>query len=375
MLDLKELNREGLIPGPDEGREAFFLRVERFRKMRESSSIPLKDWEGAFAITVPVYDIRPLFVSAYYEDKNLPFWQAAATWIEGDYPSIQLKTALKKGHFLGIYKREEILAHEAVHAARAAFSEPKFEEILAYRTSKNPLRRFLGPLFQYSYESYVFIFLLVLTLALDMVHVFYDLPSSILFLKFLPFLALLAGLLRLTKNKRTFFKCRQKLANLTPHPDHIMLRLSDKEISLFAKMPENSIREYIDKECLPAIFSITWEELCRLAIPRLSEHWETIYGQAGRYWEGQNKEWDVLSESIDGMHFLIGEAKWTEKKPSANWIYKTIQELKSKGIPPIKRHPRAKLQYVLFIPEKPKHLELPPDVKIIEAKDVIEALI
>ena len=143
--------------------------------------------------------------------------------------------------------------------------------------------------------------------------------------------------------------------------------------SLFSQV-STSVRHQWLKEGLPGLFATTWEELCRSAVPILSEKWEAIYEPAGRFWQGHGPEWDVLSQSPDGRHFLIGEAKWTEKKPSAQWIQKTIQELKNKGIPPVKRHPDAQVHYVLFIPEKPKQLTLPSDVRLVEAKELIAVL-
>jgi len=143
--------------------------------------------------------------------------------------------------------------------------------------------------------------------------------------------------------------------------------------SLFSQV-STVVRHQWLKEGLPGLFATAWEDLCRLSIPIFSENWEALYEPAGRFWQGQGPEWDILSQSLDERHFLIGEAKWTEKKPSVQWIYKTINELKSKGIPPVKRHPNAQLHYVLFIPEKPKELLLPPDVRVIGAKEVIAAL-
>lgn len=143
--------------------------------------------------------------------------------------------------------------------------------------------------------------------------------------------------------------------------------------SLFSQVSA-SVRHQWLKEGLPSLFGTAWEELCRSAIPVLSENWEVIYEPAGRFWHGQGPEWDIVSQSSDGHHLLIGEAKWTEKKPSTQWIQKTIQELKNKGIPPVKRHPNAQIQYVLFIPEKPKQLKLPVDVRVIEAKELIAVL-
>jgi len=143
--------------------------------------------------------------------------------------------------------------------------------------------------------------------------------------------------------------------------------------SLFSQVSPLARSRWL-KEDLPYLFATTWKDLCRSAVPILSEKWETIYEPSGRFWQGQGPEWDVLSQSPDGKHFLIGEAKWTEKKPTVHWIQNTIQELKNKGIPPVKRHPHAQIHYVLFIPEKPKQLKLPTDVRVVEAKDIIAAL-
>lgn len=127
------------------------------------------------------------------------------------------------------------------------------------------------------------------------------------------------------------------------------------------------------KEFLPSLFSQTWEDLCRSIIPYLT--WDNdIFGQASRYWQGSGPEWDIVSEGVDGKLFLIGEAKWLSKTPSATWIYKTVANLQSKGVPPVHRVPHAQLRYALFIPEKPPHLVLPPNVKVIDAKEVLKSL-
>ena len=127
-------------------------------------------------------------------------------------------------------------------------------------------------------------------------------------------------------------------------------------------------------ESLPHLYAITWEELCRQAVPRLSGSWKEVYGQTGRFWESNGGEWDVLSESIDSKHLLIGECKWTKKTPTSEWIHQTFDELKRKGIPPVKRPPEAKISYVLFVPEKPAGLRLHDDMRVVDAREVIEAL-
>jgi len=168
-------------------------------------------------------------------------------------------------------------------------------------------------------------------------------------------------------SKRTLYKIKD-------HFVRFWFEVVAPQRSLLSQGASNTRNQWL-KEALPHIFSITWEELCRLAVPLLSKHWKgKIFGQAGRFWQGQNLEWDILAEANEGNILLIGEAKWTAKKPTAQWIHKVIHLLKNKGTPPVRRHPNSQFLYVLFVAEKPKNLTLPNDVKVIDAKDVIEVL-
>jgi len=90
---------------------------------------------------------------------------------KGDLPWVQLKKSLKKGSLLN-YHRVDLLSHEAIHVARMGFQEPFFEECLAYRTSSRRWRRFLGPLFTFSWEPFLF---------LGVSFVAFFLPSAALF--------------------------------------------------------------------------------------------------------------------------------------------------------------------------------------------------
>ena len=78
-----------------------------------------------------------------------------------------------------------------------------------------------------------------------------------------------------------------------------------------------------------------------------------------------------MSHSIDKDTILIGEAKWTAKTPTEVWIQKTSANLKSKGIPPIHRDPKSKVHYALFLPEIPQGINLPADLQLINAADII----
>ena len=143
--------------------------------------------------------------------------------------------------------------------------------------------------------------------------------------------------------------------------------------SLFSQVSAQMRHRWL-KEALPSLFSLAWEELCRLALPRLAEKWGISCGPAGRFWQSSGPEWDVLAQSCDQEHLIMGEAKWLEKKPSAKEIDKEIQELRSKGLPPIPHSPNSTLHYVLFVPEKPTNLMLSKDVYIVDAREVIDVL-
>jgi len=145
--------------------------------------------------------------------------------------------------------------------------------------------------------------------------------------------------------------------------------------SILAQLPSSSRKKIIQK-VLPSLFATTWEELCCQAIPALSQTFsEEQLGHAGRYWHGNNPEWDILSESYDRSFLLIGEAKWTRHCPSPSWIYETVNSLRSKGVPPVGSSQKAKKMYALFVPEKPGSLDLAPDVRVLDAKEVLRALL
>lgn len=144
--------------------------------------------------------------------------------------------------------------------------------------------------------------------------------------------------------------------------------------SFFAHSDSKGRRQYL-KKLLPFLISITWEELCRQAAPLLLQKWTGgIYKPAGRYWDGKEKEWDILTDSIEDGSLFVGEAKWTERSRLEDWIKKAFMEIKKKGTPPFLYPVRSKPIYGLFLPEYPKKMGLPSDVKLISAEEVISVL-
>jgi AAA+ ATPase superfamily predicted ATPase len=123
----------------------------------------------------------------------------------------------------------------------------------------------------------------------------------------------------------------------------------------------------------PHLDAASWEELCRLATPRLADVLGAEFGQAQRYWSGSEPEWDVVAESSrKGVH-LLGEAKWLGGPPTAASIMQLHDEMRGRGQPPFAR---ADLTYALFLPvlprTRPRHL--PANVHLVDAKAVLAAL-
>ena len=231
-----ELNRRGLVPGPEESETAFFARCNR--------AIPIISSPQS-TLTHQLFGVIPDWIEIHYQAKGLRFWEAACTWIEGDSIRIQLHPALLKNKKHWGYKPEEIIAHEFAHAVRGAFEESIFEEILAYRTSSSPLRRFWGPLLRTATESlYGVLALFACTIAS-----FFEPFGWIAWCAAVGLLGL--AVTRLANAQRIFNRALHKIAHLLSHqkPEKnralaVMLRLTDKEIIRFSKMESHEINAY-----------------------------------------------------------------------------------------------------------------------------------
>jgi uncharacterized protein len=164
-------------------------------------------------------------------------------------------------------------------------------------------------------------------------------------------------------SKRTLYKIKDPFLRF-------WFKIVAPQRSFFVQAPA---RERIKKlrELLPPVISLAWEEICRNAVALLP--WDKItFNQAHRYWHGSGPEWDILATSTEGNALFVGEAKWSAKPPSTHWVHSALDELKSKGLPPIiSQDPRPKIYYGLFLPEKPKKLDLPPNTKIFDAGELI----
>lgn len=270
---LLQLNHLGIIPGPSETAEAFAKRAEYCLHLKEHLS---KELLAPFGSEVSqdsevldtsnsrlstLYDIAPDWIPVFFSDYRLPFWQGGCAWIfqtSVDSPTaalIQLRQTFRHSEcYLGLYQREELLTHELVHVGRMAFQEPRFEEVLAYRTAHTWFRKWCGPIVQSSVESVIFILLLGLIVVFDVFLVALnrmDAYTIALWLKLIPLVLVIYAFGRLFRRQRILDKCLQNIRSCFEkkvNPLAIAYRLIDKEIESFAKMSDEEIKKYMDSQ-------------------------------------------------------------------------------------------------------------------------------
>ncbi len=246
-MEIKELlvlNSEGLFPGPGESEEDFIRRTEGVKEFFHSqeSAIPSHHWQWASEQLRALFDFSPRWCSAFYSCKGLAPWQAAATWITNcpkksdaamDVKPIYLIQLRPSRWVFWLVDRDELLAHEAAHAARAAFNEPKTEELFAYLTSTAKWRQVIGPLFSQPRESLILMGMLGLGALLQMIEAICEFS---LFSEGCFFTAALLCLVWSFRLLRTRARVARAARNLAP-----LLRDSDKVRAVLFRMTDQEI--------------------------------------------------------------------------------------------------------------------------------------
>ncbi len=249
--ELIKLSEQGLFPGPHEPDELFFLRS---RAEKKAHFCP-----AAFEITKKLFHSVPDWVEIRYGHQGLRPWEGAAAWIEEGGQAASVSIQIKNNRFTRLYPLEETIAHEMVHAMRVAFEEPRFEEILAFLTSKNPLRRYFGPLFSRARESLGFILVMAVSWLCCLSEMFFDISLGANYLLWSPVAVLGLGLVRLVRSQRIFSCVLKQLEKIVAgHTLAVALRLTDREIEYFAKCSPSEILSFAAKEKEK---SLRWRQL------------------------------------------------------------------------------------------------------------------
>ena len=251
------LNQKGFFPQEKETLDQYLKRFDEFKsslKQELEKTFFLTDrmkkphWNWIEAALISLYDFSPVEFIAYYNNKGLSFLQPAATMIieneQSIFSFIQLKKAFKKGRFL-FYGRDEVLAHEAVHAARAVFEDSRFEEIFAYAASSSKIRQILGPVLQQKKDFFLFFLFLVLLVFSSFFEnrIFFHF-GIIFFASFFSF-SLFRVLYLKRKLKKTMIKLK-KIFSFEDKARFVLFRITREEIECFSKWSVQKIRQYIE---------------------------------------------------------------------------------------------------------------------------------
>jgi hypothetical protein len=132
------------------------------------------------------------------------------------------------------------------------------------------------------------------------------------------------------------------------------------------------------KKCLepvwPQLQAEAWEELCRLALPRM-RLFDCEWGAASRHWRGNQSEWDAVSASLDGEKLILGECKALSRPARKADIDRIVRSLMHKSISPDLSAVSPQKELAIFVPslrEKPG--KLPDGITLVEGEQVFAAL-
>ena len=245
---LLRLNRRGIFFGPTESTKDFLLRAETL----PSKSNPSTLLEKKFGCAPDWIDVRT-------HSKGLSPWEGAATWIEESDAGRTCWVQLKDSFLTRLYAKDEVIAHEMVHAVRFMFDENRFAEILAYQTSSSRFRRYFGPLFTHSKESKWLVAMIAISWFIYTAEVVFDLRFFGESVLFAPLLVIGLASLRLRRSQTLFSSALRNLEKaIRAAPLPLALRLTDKESEFFAHSIPEEIRAFAISEQEK---SLRWRQL------------------------------------------------------------------------------------------------------------------
>ena len=133
------------------------------------------------------------------------------------------------------------------------------------------------------------------------------------------------------------------------------------------------------RSAVPALRAQAWEDLCRQSVPLLTAPDSRLAGYgpwlpASRFWQPGEPEWDIVSQSLDGKHLLLGEAKWTEKPATETFLRRTSETLIRKGTPNVKTADACNIIRCIFVNAAPPSVRELNGTHIITAHQVVNSL-
>lgn len=168
------------------------------------------------------------------------------------------------------------------------------------------------------------------------------------------------------KSKKGLYKIKDPFLSfhfrfITPYRSYIEMRRGEVVATI--------IREHFNEHV-----GMVWESLCREyvsgtvieGIPyKMAHRWAGTILVDKEKKETRQVELDVVAESFDGKHLLIGECKWTRKEDASRLLHR-LEEIAPK-LTFVNRH---KVHLCLFLKEEP--FNYTPDMNIFYPKDILK---
>jgi hypothetical protein len=183
------------------------------------------------------------WVPGFFLSKGLGLlWGGCAVSFPDDpLPVFLVRAAFADKRKWLFYRRDELLAHELCHVARAPLNDMKYEETFAYRLSPSSFRAYLGGCFERQSDAFLFLapFFLLLAAQTGKLYLGMEWVPIPLFWALLPIYPAIS-LLRNHLARRTLFKAAAALSNAgTAEPFRVLFRSTASETAEVAALADD----------------------------------------------------------------------------------------------------------------------------------------
>lgn len=218
-----QLFNHGFLPGANESKEEFYTRV------KETTAV-IKQKNNLFPNSLRSQTLTTLNNSTILAKGKSLFFSASKASIYEVQKNIVITIIQEPSWISTLFvSKKQVIDHELIHAKRAFLPNSKYEEYIAFRSSKG-LRRFLSPIVSSNYDFLLSFFAAFLT-------------------PFMPLysLAILGYLfLKLTYRQWIIYNAIKTLKLYFKDPENVLIGLSDLEIEKFAKAKNTPLLDLVN---------------------------------------------------------------------------------------------------------------------------------
>ena len=254
---LLALDRRGLLAGAGESVEEYLARIRKLQRNMDAMENALSK-DGHYEVEGMKVLSKDRIKPSFFDSANgqcMELFGFAVDWVPAFFinPSFSflfggcsfsflpdffamfiIRRSFKNRQRWLFYGRDELMAHEMCHVARAALMSNAYEESFAYCTSKSSFRKYIGGIFLSQWDSFMLLGSTFVLLLAQVCNVFLlRLPMWIFWL--LPPIVLAWLMLRYWRLRRRMAKAQATLA--TMYGDNalkVLFRCGDDEIDALA---------------------------------------------------------------------------------------------------------------------------------------------